>query len=44
MIELGVYAVLALLYLIASIMVASYPVEAFHAAAVSGRRKLLITS
>lgn len=34
-IELVAYAILALLYLIASILVAAYPVEAFHAAAVS---------
>lgn len=34
-IELIFYAVLAVLYLIASCLVAAYPVEAFHAAAVS---------
>lgn len=34
-IEMAVYASLAVLYLIASILVAAYPVEAFHAAAVS---------
>lgn len=40
-IEMVVYAVLAVLYLIASILVAAYPVEAFQAAAVRKFKRIL---